>query len=908
MVGIRQVFLVSCIFLCAFASVGCGGDEARSDTEQSTSTTPDATGDHESNDIEEPDNDDSCGVGELFCGGTCVDTQSNAEHCGGCDSACETPPNGVAICAEGGCRFHCEAGFADEDDDLGSAGGSGCEIECTPSNNSLEICDGRDNNCDGRIDEIFGTLGRDCTVGVGACERSGSYVCSDDHNGVVCDGTPGEPEAEVCGDGIDNNCDGQVDDGGASNAPTWFEDADGDGYGDGAAVLTQCDPPAGYVDQDGDCDGANASISPAADEVCDGMDNNCDDRVDEDEAVDASAWFKDVDGDGYGDETTVLTQCDPPTGYIAEGGDCDDTSAAISPAADEVCDSLDNNCDGRVDEDEATDAPTWFKDEDVDGYGDDSSTLASCSTPSGYTGQGGDCDDSNSAINPGADEVCDSADNNCDSRVDEDEAIDAPTWFEDADDDGFGDATTTRTSCSKPNNYVDNDDDCDDSQDVVYPNAPGLCDGLDNDCNGDVDEIRPITDNPTSVALTGDIGEDDSPHIMAVPAGADSFCVAHLTNNQIVFSYVDATASLQSATRSLNAGSYIMDIDWVKRVGQADGDCAALIGGAWLNPGTHELQGSLVLAQWSPGDTAIDLHDVSPFEEFAPPTPGILSAALYHVTESSNCSGSCPHNYWYAAFLEKNSSGGFRLVTARRQIELNSSSPFGHRIVVDSTLSSIVGVALGASPKSSDDLMIAWYSTSDLRWKIGTYAGLRSTSPANPAPVVRRVIFDSSYRLRNPDIHRVNTTLALGNFVTPNPGSYLTIFDESQSEIRINKINRDYVLSETRKLSTSDQREHVGRHLMAPNISRVSTGGRDHVGWYIDPFVDKLYRTKWYTGNVVCPVGSICSRLEADPLSNPNFNGGDEYLSIHTTGSYLQALRLIDTSPATVVMDELTCY
>ena len=176
-------------------------------------------------------------------------------------------------------------------------------------------------------------------------------------------------------------------------------DSDGDGFS-----------------EDVDCDDTDAQVHPDADEICDGVDNDCDGVTDEDDAVDAPTWYLDGDGDGYGGDDTV-TACDQPSGYVdaASSGDCDDTAAEINPGADEICgDDTDNDCNGEIDEDTAVDAPTWFEDADGDGYGNQSSPLLSCEQPEGYVAIAGDCDDTAADANPDGTEVCgDGLDNDC---------------------------------------------------------------------------------------------------------------------------------------------------------------------------------------------------------------------------------------------------------------------------------------------------------------------------------------------------------------------------------------------------------------------------------------------------------------------------------------------------------------
>ncbi|MSQ03731.1 MAG: hypothetical protein EXR71_17905 [Myxococcales bacterium] len=154
------------------------------------------------------------------------------------------------------------------------------------------------------------------------------------------DATINPDGVEVC-NGLDDDCDTRVDDG--VLLPYWA-DADGDGHGDPAAPIDACEAPAGYVDNTLDCDDTEADRWPGNPEVCDGLDNDCDDVVDE--GVKSPFWL-DGDADGYGDEASPTEACTAPTGYVANAEDCLDSDGTVSPVATEVChDGLDNDCDG----------------------------------------------------------------------------------------------------------------------------------------------------------------------------------------------------------------------------------------------------------------------------------------------------------------------------------------------------------------------------------------------------------------------------------------------------------------------------------------------------------------------------------------------------------------------------------
>ena len=292
---------------------------------------------------------------------------------------------------------------------------------------------------------------------------------------------------EVC-NGIDDDCDGVADEGDASDASTWYRDSDSDSYGDFYVSQNACSKPAGYVLDSTDCDDSDVAAFPGATEYCDGHDDDCDGQIDEDDALDVSIWFADVDSDGYGNPGVVQESCYQPTGFVTNSTDCDDQDGDTYPLADEYCDGHDDDCDGVIDEDTSLDVATWYADSDSDGFGNASVADIDCYQPSGYVADNTDCDDTEASTNPGANEYCDGHDDDCDGSVDEDSAVDATTWYADTDSDGFGDTAVTDIECTQPTGYVENDSDCDDQDGDTYPGADEYCDGHDDDCDGVTDE------------------------------------------------------------------------------------------------------------------------------------------------------------------------------------------------------------------------------------------------------------------------------------------------------------------------------------------------------------------------------------------------------------------------------------
>jgi len=372
-----------------------------------------------------------------------------------------------------------------------------------------EVCDDADNDCDDEVDENADDAGTwyldadgdgygDGATGVDTCDGGGTHVA----DATDCDDTDGavSPGAEEVCNGSDDDCDGVADDDDPAvvGQGTWYADVDGDGYGDPSSPTLACEQPENHVMDATDCDDSASSVHPGATETCDGSDEDCDGLVDDDDpdVTGTTTWYIDYDGDGFGAVTFTADTCEAPSGYVSNDLDCDDAHAEASPLGSEVCDDLDNDCDGDVDDD-ASDAETWYPDSDGDGYGDPDTSETACDAPSGWLDDASDCDDTDAAVNPDASEVCNGVDDDCNGWTDADDpgVTDASAYYLDYDGDGHGSAAVSTTACSPPSGYVENTDDCDDLDADVSPDGTEVCNGTDDDCDGDTDEDA--TDAPT---------------------------------------------------------------------------------------------------------------------------------------------------------------------------------------------------------------------------------------------------------------------------------------------------------------------------------------------------------------------------------------------------------------------------
>ncbi len=310
-----------------------------------------------------------------------------------------------------------------------------------------------------------------------------------------------------------------------------------------------------------------------------------------------TTFYADVDGDGFGDLTNTNVYCSSTAaglaGYISNSTDCDDFDPAVNPSAIEVCNLYDDNCNGLIDEGVKL---TFYEDFDNDTYGNNASTILACTAPFGYVSNNTDCNDQASAVNPGATELCNGFDDNCNGTIDEGCTI--FTFFADVDGDTYGNPASfvTSTINTIPSGYVTNNLDCNDNLSggaAIHPGATEICNNIDDNCNGAVDEgLTFLTyyqdfDNdsygninvtisacspPFGYVLNGTDCDDNNNLVAPLPpviiSGATSFCTGGSTTldagTGIAYggytNYQWSTGALTQTINVTTAGTYTVTI------------------------------------------------------------------------------------------------------------------------------------------------------------------------------------------------------------------------------------------------------------------------------------------------------------------------------------------------------------
>ncbi len=371
-----------------------------------------------------------------FCTVTCSDAfpcaagylcedRGQGTECFPADGTCECTPLAATLGAKTECSVSGDKGSCPGIFECSLDGGGFCDAP----EPAQEICNGKDDDCDGKVDEDFLDLNGN---GVADCyERIRSQdVVSPDEDVV----SPGEdvvlPPGDSDGDGDPNNTDCapldptvytgalEICNGKDDNCNGEIDEGQGDADKDGVPDCADPDDDNDGTPDDQDCDPFDPIIHPGAGEVCNGKDDNCDGQTDTEGAAGCVTYNKDADGDGYGTSDKKCL-CVPGDGYAAQqAGDCDDGDGNVHPGATEKCNGKDDDCNGSTDPENTPGCIPFRKDADKDGYGTNEQKCL-CGPSGDFTAEnGGDCNDGDKAVHPGAQEVCNGKDDNCDGSID----------------------------------------------------------------------------------------------------------------------------------------------------------------------------------------------------------------------------------------------------------------------------------------------------------------------------------------------------------------------------------------------------------------------------------------------------------------------------------------------------------
>jgi len=438
-----------------------------------------------------------CGAGRVECTNAGVATCSTnpngsasqvaIEVCNGKDDDCDGTVDDGVVVAAGDCAFGGVCTLQSGTFTCGGAAGWTCDFTQVPyyqAGHEGGRCDGRDNDCDGSTDEDFPTLGAACDgPDADLCAR-GTNVCKPDGLGVVCQGDVAQVEA--C-NGHDDDCDGQTDEADALGCTIYYKDQDLDGWGLAAFPQCLCAKPANMAVQAGDCNDGNFAVNPGRPELCNGVDDDCDG------ATDAAGDAPDLIVD---DPRPCESQAGVCAGAMKPASRC--VSGAWQPCvpadyfardaryqvAEATCDGADNDCDGLTDAADPGMAANRPACATQSGVCSGALTPLELCTAAGWGACTSAVYAAHSAFFESGQELsCDGRDNDCDAATDEPFTFGGKAVGQACD--GTGACGIGLVQCRADKSVAT----CSTNPDGTQSQAvPETCNGQDDDCDAQTDE------------------------------------------------------------------------------------------------------------------------------------------------------------------------------------------------------------------------------------------------------------------------------------------------------------------------------------------------------------------------------------------------------------------------------------